>query len=91
MEDFIDVSGAPLAKGDKVAVQYQQAFRIGRIVGFRKKKVVVEFDFSANGNENPNSMERAQLCPWKMAKVANQNCSLHEYFKVYCKYNNDDF
>ena len=87
MDNFIDVSGAPLTIGDKVATQYQQLFRIGRIEGFTKKKVIVAFDFSAQGNESPTSMERAKIAPWKIAKVANQDCTLQTYFDVCNMYN----
>lgn len=87
MDNFIDVSGAPLVIGDKVATQYQQLFRIGRIEGFTKQKVIVVFDFSAQGTETPTSMERAKIAPWKIAKVANQDCTLQTYFNVSNMYN----
>lgn len=72
-----DISGVELNIGDKVATQYQQLFRIGEIVGFTAKKVIVVFDFRAI---NP-SLEEAKLNPWRLAKVANQQIGLRDYFQ----------
>lgn len=72
-----DVSGVELNIGDKVATQYQQLFRIGKIVGFTAKKVIVVFDFGAINS----SLEEAKLNPWKLAKVANQQIGLRDYFQ----------
>lgn len=72
-----DISGVELNIGDKVATQYQQLFRIGEIVGFTAKKVIVVFDF---GDINP-SLEEAKLSPWRLAKVSNQQIGLRDYFQ----------
>jgi hypothetical protein len=76
---FVDVSGAELNIGDKVAVQYQQLFRIGEIKGFTNKKVIVTFDFSCEANGT--CLEDARLYSWKLAKVANQNIGLQDYYQ----------
>ena len=78
-----DVSGAQLAIGDKVAVQYKQLFRIGQVIGFTTKKAKVAFDFSASGDPSlcNISTEVATLSPWKLAKVVNQNVGLQDYYK----------
>ena len=80
---FKDISGVPLNIGDKVAVQYKQLFRIGQVMGFTTKKVKVGFDFSASGDSSlcSTSAEIAILCPWKLAKVINQNIGLQDYYK----------
>lgn len=84
MEKFVDISGAELKVGDKVAVQYQQLFRIGQITDFKKKKVVVAFDFTTGFNGEmtpPEHLDYANLNPWKLAKVANQEVGLRDYYK----------
>lgn len=78
MSDFVDISGTPLNVGDKVAVQYQQLFRIGEIVGFTNKKVIVGFAFS----EGPAPLDQARLDPWRLAKIVNQNVGLRDYFNL---------
>lgn len=80
MKAFVDISGTPLNTGDKVAVQYQQLFRIGVITGFTDKKVVVGFDFSSGLIPN-TPLDTAKLSPWKLAKVVNQNIGLRDYFQ----------
>ena len=77
MDDFVDVSGALLSIGDKVATQYEQLFRIGIIQGFTKQKVIVGFDYSETGQ---TPLQLAKLNPWKLAKVVNQQCGLRDYF-----------
>ncbi|MBR2246035.1 MAG: hypothetical protein IJ880_03230 [Bacilli bacterium] len=72
-----DISGVELNIGDKIATQYQQLFRIGEIVGFTAKKVIVVFDFGAI----KPSLEEAKLNPWRLAKVANQQIGLRDYFQ----------
>ena len=69
---MVDISGTFLKIGDKVAVQYKQLFRIGEIIGFTDKKVIVGFDFSATGNKDI-PLETTKLNPWKLAKVCNQD------------------
>ena len=84
MEKFVDISGAELKIGDKVAVQYQQLFRIGQITDFKKKKVVVAFDFTSgvNGEVTPSEqLDYANLNPWKLAKVTNQEIGLRDYYQ----------
>lgn len=80
MKSFVDISGTPLNIGDKVAVQYQQLFRIGLIISFTDKKVVVGFDFSSGLIPN-TPLDIAKLSPWKLAKVVNQNIGLRDYFQ----------
>lgn len=79
---MVDISGCELKVGDKVAAQYQQLFRIGVVLGFTKKKVVVGFDFTSGFNREPteDDLEHAKLCPWKLAKVVNQEVGLRDYF-----------
>ena len=72
MDDFVDVSGAPLSIGDKIATH-----RIGIIQGFTKQKVIVGFDYSETGQ---TPLQLAKLNPWKLAKVVNQQCGLRDYF-----------
>ena len=84
MEKFVDISGADLNIGDKVAVQYQQLFRIGQITGFKNKKVIVAFDFTTGINEeitSPEHLDYVNLYPWRLAKVANQEIGLRDYYK----------
>lgn len=77
MEKFVDISGAELNVGDKVAVQYQQLFRIGVITGFTKKKVIVGFDFTTESHD----LEYTKLSPWRLAKVVKQDIGLTDYYK----------
>ena len=77
---MVDISGTHLNIGDKVAVQYQQLFRIGVIKGFTKRKVLVGFDFHADPHPD-NDLEIAALNPWKLAKVANQDVGLQDYYQ----------
>lgn len=35
---LVDISGTTLRVGDKVAVQYSQLFRVGKIVGFTLRR-----------------------------------------------------
>ena len=80
-EEIVDVSGTPLKIGDKVAVNYQQLFRIGIILKLTPKRVVVGFDFTAQGNAlETDRLEEARFSPWKLAKVVNQNVGLRDYF-----------
>lgn len=60
MDNFVDVSGALLSIGDKVATQYEQLFRIQ---GFTKQKVIVGFDYSETGQ---TPLQLAKLNPWKL-------------------------
>lgn len=85
MEKFVDISGTELKVGDKVAVQYQQLFRIGQIIGFTKKKIIVTFDFGGMGE----SLENAKLDSWRMAKVVNQNVGLKDYYQYINNNNNN--
>lgn len=84
---FVDVCGAELQIGDKVATNYAQLFRIGVVVGFTAKKVIVRFDFGCEtGVINPYeeagpSQEDAKLCAWKIAKCFNQDCDIDDYYK----------
>jgi hypothetical protein len=79
MRTFVDISGTQLNIGDKVAVQYQQLFRIGVISGFTAKKVIVDFDFSATGSQTV--LISTRVYPWKIAKVVNQNIGLQDYYR----------
>ena len=79
---MVDISGCELKIGDKVAAQYQKLFRIGVVIGFTKKKVIVGFDFtsSLNGEPKEEDLEQAKLSPWKLAKVVNQKVGLRDYY-----------
>ena len=79
---MVDVCSCELKVGDKVATQFQQLFRIGVILGFTKKKVIVGFDFTSgfNGEPKEEDLDQAKLCPWKLAKVVNQEVGLRDYF-----------
>lgn len=80
---MVDITGTTLSIGDKVAAQYQQLFRIGQVIGFTSKKVKVAFDFSAYGDPSlsSTSVDIATLNPWRIAKVANQNIGLQDYYQ----------
>lgn len=82
-KEFVDVSGTPLTVGDKVAVNYQQLFRIGIILRFTPKRVVVGFDFTAKGNGlETGRLDEGTFSPWKLAKVVNQNVGLIDYYDL---------
>ena len=84
---FVDVCGAELQIGDKVATNYAQLFRIGVVVGFTAKKVIVRFDFGCDPgvidpySEPTTSQEDAKIFAWKIAKCFNQNCEVDDYYK----------
>jgi hypothetical protein len=76
---LVDISGTTLRVGDKVAVQYSQLFRIGKIVGFTPKKVLVGFDFTETHTDE--DLEVARFSPWKLAKIINQDVGLQDYYQ----------
>ena len=75
----VDISGTTLRVGDKVAVQYSQLFRVGRVVGFTSKKVLVGFDFTETHTDE--DLEVARFSPWKLAKIINQDVGLQDYYQ----------
>ena len=75
----VDISGTTLRVGDKVATQYSQLFRVGRIVGFTPKKVLVGFDFTETHTDE--DLEVARFSPWKLAKIINQDVGLQDYYQ----------
>ncbi len=77
---MVDISGTTLRVGDKVAVRYSQLFRIGKIVGFTPKKVLVGFAFSEEVYTDED-LEVARFSPWKLAKVINQSVGLQDYYQ----------
>ena len=63
----------------------EQRIRIGNQKGDKfitKKKVIVGFDFTSgfNGEPKEEDLDQAKLCPWKLAKIVNQEVGLRDYF-----------
>ena len=80
--NIIDICGAPLNVGDKVSVKYDQLTRIGLVLGFTKNKVIVGFDYTANGYKSLSDLVQAKFAPYNLTKVINQDVGLLDYYKL---------